>query len=302
MAGTLKTFAGLRDREEGRLIAGRYILRERLGVGSSAKVYSALDLALQRDVALKLLNMSGDVQEIHARFRSEREALQQLAGAPHVVSLYDHGEDNGQPFLVLERVSGSVLSHVLAVLSKSRTRIPMQLQNVLRWFDQICLAIAAAHCRGVIHRDIKPSNVMLAHPDQHEEIKVFDFGVARSPNHPDEGCSGPLGTLGYMSPEQPQRRGSELTPASDVFSLGVLLVEMLSPSARAQSDVESVACLAMYAPGSLRPFLRNLRTDIPDALWEAVARALETQPEARYKDAEAFRQAVRSGFESAARN
>jgi serine/threonine protein kinase len=289
MAGTLRSFASLRIREEGKCIANRYVLKQLLGEGSSSRVYAARDLVHEREVALKLLRPSADLREACRRFRSEKDALQQLCGAPYTVTLYDFGEEREEElFLVMERVHGLPLATLLDAFSKSHTQWPILL--VLRWFDQTCRAIAAAHTRGVIHRDIKPSNIMITRTEP-REVRVFDFGVARSPTQPQDRTREWSGTHGYMSPEQ-MTGDCEPTPASDVFSLAVLLTEMLAPGQMRATGHSIASMLAVWGPDSLHSRLRDLHGELPGAFWSVLVRALAVAPEERYQTAEELRLAL----------
>jgi hypothetical protein len=200
---------------------GGYELLAFIGAGGMGEVYKAHDKNLERPVALKLLpaHVAHDAERLR-RFRAEARAASSL-NHPHILVVHDFGEFNGRPFIVSEFVEGQTL----------RTRInasPIPVKDAVSIATQVASALAAAHARGIVHRDIKPENLMLR-PDGY--VKVLDFGLARHVADRDETTTGTqpgmlVGTLRYMSPEQ--SRGQAANESSDVFSLGLVLFEMLS--------------------------------------------------------------------------
>ncbi|WP_193612286.1 protein kinase domain-containing protein [Nocardioides lijunqiniae] len=203
---------------------GRYRIDAVLGSGAMGVVYAATDTTLGRVVAMKV--MSGALAaspEFRARFRREAEVLARL-DSPHVVSIYDHGESDGLPYLITQLVAGGDLG----VLLSARGPLPPRL--ALRVCAQVAEALSAAHAVGVVHRDVKPSNVLLRDPDAADlHAYLCDFGIAQT----DAGdataltqAGGVAGTWGYLAPER--GRGAPATPASDVYALGCVLWAALS--------------------------------------------------------------------------
>ena len=289
------------------LQVGPYQVLSVLGAGGMAEVYRALDTRLGREVALKVVNAAqARNPELVQRFEQEARVAGSLRH-PNVVAVYDIGHHDGVPYLVTELLEGESLRHRL-----TRGRLP--LQTALEWGAQLARGLAAAHARGVIHRDVKPDNVFVSGDGQ---LKLLDFGIAKlaegTDHHGPRGLmddtmapSGTvtrtgavLGTPGYMSPEQV--RGEPLDARSDIFSLGVVLHELLS-GARAfagGSVVESGYAILHDDPSPLPP-------EIPVSVVEVVQRCLEREPGRRFQSAsdlafalDALRGGVRSGPERA---
>ena len=198
------------------VIAGRYRLEYALGRGGMSEVYCAQDEELERRVALKLLAPNADT----ARFEREARAVAALAH-PNVTQLYDYGEDDGRPYMVLEYVPGGTLEERLA--ETNGAPLPDDEARVIA--AGIAAGLAHAHERGVVHRDLKPANVLF---DEERRPKLADFGIARmvagSGTLTEAGTV--LGTAAYISPEQAS--GEPATAASDVYSFGVILYRMLT--------------------------------------------------------------------------
>ena len=207
--------------EEPRLLNKRYQLLEPLGKGGMAVVYRARDLMLERLVAVKVLreDYSGD-PAFQERFRQEAKAAANLSH-PNIVTMHDFGLDNGQLFMVMEYVPGTDLK----TLIKQRGRFSPE--EALPLLIQACAGIGYAHRAGLVHCDVKPQN-MLVTPDM--RLKVADFGIARalSTIHPDEQSDVVWGSPQYFAPEQAS--GAAPAPASDVYSLGIIMYEMLTGS------------------------------------------------------------------------
>src|SRR3954468_6508360 len=198
------------------VIGGRYKLEDLLGRGGMSEVYSAEDLELGRRVALKLLAPDAD----SARFEREARAVASL-GHPNVMQLYDYGEDNGRPYMVLEHVPGGTLEDRLPA-AKGK---PLPDDQTRLIAARGAAGLAHAHARGVVHRDLKPANVLF---DDEGRPKLADFGIARMAAG--EGALTEAGTVlgpaAYISPEQAS--GEPATPASDVYSFGVILYRMVT--------------------------------------------------------------------------
>ena len=239
-----------------------------LGLGGMATVYLGRDLALDRAVALKVLaeELAGD-KAFRDRFLREARLAARLVH-PNVVQVYDVGEDDRGPFIVMEYVEGGTLADEL----RRRTRLPAA--EVVEIGIQLCSALEAAHAERLVHRDIKPQNILLR-PDG--RVKVADFGIARSlaaTRHTELGTV--LGTAAYLAPEQ--ARGEPVTAAADIYSLGVVLYELLTGRAPVIADTLPELILkreqgAITPPGEL--------ADVPPALEAVVMRCLALRPEYR---------------------
>src|SRR3954469_10232578 len=185
------------------------------------EIYRATDTELGRDVAIKVLypHVAAD-PDLRARFTREALAAARLSGEPHVVAIYDVGETEGRPFIVMEYMPGGSLADRLAAGGVTEA-------EALLWIDETARALDAAHARGIVHRDVKPANLLL---DGSGHVYVADFGIASATglgSHTQTGVV--LGTVGYLSPEQ--AAGGRAAPASDVYSLVVVAGELLGPSA-----------------------------------------------------------------------
>ncbi len=214
----------------GTVVAGRYKLLECVGEGGMGAVWSAQQTApVKRFVAVKLIKAGTDSKGVLARFEAERQALA-VMDHPNIAKILDGGvTDSGSPFFVMELVKGVPITHYC----DARKLTPAQR---LELFVPVCEAIQHAHQKGVIHRDIKPSNVLVALQDGRPVPKVIDFGIAKATGAAltdltlNTGVGGIVGTPQYMSPEQASLTGLDIDTRSDVYSLGVLLYELLAGS------------------------------------------------------------------------
>ena len=202
----------------GMQLSGRYRLDAQIGAGGMSTVYRAFDVNLERRVAIKLLHreMSADSDQLE-RFRREARAVAQLSH-PHIVGVIDAGEDENRPYIVFEYVEGETLKDRIRRLG----RLPVD--ESLAYAIEIARALGCAHAHEIVHRDVKPQNVLL---DPEGSAKVTDFGIARSLR--DDGLTADgrvLGTTDYVSPEQ--ALGHDVDGQSDIYSLGVVLFEMLT--------------------------------------------------------------------------
>jgi eukaryotic-like serine/threonine-protein kinase len=253
------------------VIAGRYRLERRIGAGGMSEVWSARDLDLDRNVAVKLLAADADP----ARFEREARAAAGLAH-PNVCVLYAYGEAEGRRFMVLELLPGGSLEHRLA----GGRALPDE--DTHRIATEIAAGLAHAHQRGVVHRDLKPANILF---DSEGRAKIADFGIARTGAATGLTQAGTvLGTAAYISPEQ--ARGETATPASDVYAFGVILFRMLSGRLPFESsDALDLAAMHRDLPA---PPLTELRPDAPALLESVAGAALAKSPSDRPRDGAAL--------------
>jgi serine/threonine protein kinase len=244
---------------------GRYRVERVLGDGAMAKVVLAEDGELGRRVAVKLLDkrLAADAN-FRARFAREARAVASLSH-PNVVGVFDVGEAEGRPFIVMEHVEGRTLEERL------RRDGALTPNEVCRIGRQVCAGLEHAHSAGLVHRDLKPGNLI---ERRDGTIKIADFGIARLDETTELTEAGAIiGTAAYLAPEQAE--GGEITQAADVFTLGVVLYELLT--GRKPWKVESLADLArrrLVPPAELPP-------DAPWSLREAIERSLDADPLAR---------------------
>jgi len=260
------------------LVGGRYRLVVRLGAGGMSEVWAADDIELGRRVALKLLARDADP----ARFEREAHAVAGLAH-PNICRLYDYGEADGRPFMVLEYLGGGTLEDRLVQGE------PYPREETERIARELAAGLAHAHAGGLIHRDLKPANVLF---DDEGVAKIADFGIARLVGSGTLTEAGTLlGTAAYISPEQAQ--GLPATAASDVYSFGVILYRMLA--GRLPFESESPIELARMHVQE-RPFpLADAQPTAPPALAALAEASLAKDPEARPPDGEALVRALSSG-------
>jgi len=266
----------------GEVIADRYEVEELVGTGGMSSVYRARDRLLERLVALKVLHPHyGDDEEYVERFRREARSVAQLSH-PHIVTVIDRGEDDGQQFIVFEYIDGENLKQLLA-----RTG-PLPARRALELAIEIADALAFAHDHGLIHRDVKPQNVLLSADG---DTKVTDFGIARSIDveHGVTQTGTVLGTSNYLSPEQAS--GKPTTPSTDVYSLGVVLYELLTGDVPFPGD--NFVAVAMKHLNEQPPDVLEQRRDIPVRLAAAVDRALEKDPALRFSSMDQFARELR---------
>jgi serine/threonine protein kinase len=272
---------------DGQVIAGRYELGERLGLGGMSTVVVAFDTRLERYVAVKLLaeHLADDAQFV-ARFRREAMAAARLVH-PNIVQVYDFGFDerSGRHYIVMERIVGPSGAQVL----RDRGRLPVD--EAVDWIAQACRGLEYAHRNGLVHRDVKPGNLLLSEADG--TIKLADFGIAKIAS--DESSitqvGSVLGTAAYLAPEQ--AAGEEAGPAADIYGLGVVAYQLLS--GRLPYEAASLTELALKQQREVPPPLHHVDPSIPPALSVAVERALALTPKRRYQSAEEMRQAVLDG-------
>ena len=280
------------------LLAGRYELEQRIGMGTYGEVWRAHDLRNRYlKVAVKLLRSMHTAAEVRRRFAQECAALELLMPHPHIVAIRDRGDFHGQDFMVLELLDGITLAEWLRQHTRDN---PPDQKTALGLFAQICAGVAAAHRiqnpGPIVHRDIKPDNVMLVpHHSagyEHCSAKLLDFGVARLEDQRCTVAGVRLGTPLYMSPEQALGDEHAIGPWSDVFSLGVLLVELLTLSPAGPEESSLRGAMTGKRSRGLLEHLRACRPDVSDPVWHIAMKALAPRPEDRYADAELLRNAV----------
>jgi serine/threonine-protein kinase len=260
---------------EGMLLNNRYQLLERLGSGGMSDVFRARDLMLERSVAIKVLHeqYSNDAA-FQQRFRQEARAAANLSH-PNIVTVHDFGLDHGQLFIVMEHIPGKDLKTIL------RQRGRYSVEEAIPLMVQACAGIGYAHRAGLVHCDIKPHN-MIVTPDA--RLKVTDFGIARalSTIMPDERADVVWGSPQYFSPEQ--ATGEAPSPASDVYSLGIVLYEVLTGALPFTAPTSEELARMHLEAAPIRP--SEYVPDIPSALEQIVLKVLSKEPAARYRTAD----------------
>jgi len=262
---------------KGTVVDERYRLEKKIGSGGMADVWLATDTELDRDVAIKILHdrFAQDTEFVE-RFRREARSAAGLQH-PNVVSIFDRGEFRDTLFIAMEYVDGPQL--------KELVKGGMGVEDAIGFTRQILGAARFAHRKGIVHRDLKPQNVLI---DEDGRARVTDFGIARGERSDITATGSVMGTAQYLSPEQAQ--GKETTPASDIYSIGVILYEALTGRVPFQGDSAVAVALKQVSEAPRRPSALNPK--IPPALDAVVMRALAKDPEARFKDADAFLKAL----------
>lgn len=259
-----------------RATLGRYRIERALGRGSMGTVYLGHDPQIGRAVALKTMALSrefrgSELVEARARFFREAEMAGRLQHRD-IVTIFDAGEDQGLAFIAMEYVKGhDLLRHTLP-----GGLLPVP--QVLRTLARVAQALAHAHRQGVVHRDVKPANVMI--DPATDVVKVTDFGIASITDAYRTRTGLVLGTPSFMSPEQ--LAGRRIDGRSDLYSLGVMLFQLLTGTLPHRSD--SMARLLYLIANETAPDVRTLRPELPEALANVAALALERRPEVRYAD------------------
>jgi serine/threonine-protein kinase len=266
--------------EIGSVLGGRYRLVELLGQGGMATIFRATDSQLGRDVAVKILRAEyGRDPDFVARFRMEAQAVASLS-SPNIVAVHDFGMDPAGPFIVMDYVDGEDLATLL------RRTGPLSGARTARIAAEVARGLAAAHARGIVHRDIKPANILLA---QDGRVQVTDFGIARAIAEAQMTLPGTtLGSVQYMSPEQ--ARGETATERSDIYSLGVVLFEMLA--GRRPFEGDSAASIAMARLSPPVPMPSAFRSGIPPVLEAICRKSMAIDPAERFQTASALAAAL----------
>jgi eukaryotic-like serine/threonine-protein kinase len=263
------------------LLVERYRVGEQLGAGGMGTVFAGHDLRLDRAVAIKLLHpeLARD-PGLRRRFEREARAAARVSH-PNVVSVFDTGEDAAlDTFIVMELLSGRTLAHELA-------DGPIDEPRLRAVADEVLAALGAAHDEGIVHRDVKPGNILLADDGS---VKVGDFGIATSLESGDTTTAVPLGTPAYTAPER--LRGLPATARSDLYSLGVVLYEAAAGTRPFVGDGASAVAEAVVH-GEHEPLGRR-RPELSPTFVAAVERSMASEPDERFADAAAMREALAS--------
>ncbi|KEZ54206.1 Stk1 family PASTA domain-containing Ser/Thr kinase [Metabacillus indicus] len=258
----------------GKRLSGRYKILRVIGGGGMANVYLARDMILDRDVAMKVLrfDFSND-DEFIKRFRREAQSATSLAH-PNIVSIFDVGEEDGIYYIVMEYVEGNTLKQYIQQYA------PLHPREALNIMEQIVSAIAHAHENHIVHRDIKPHNILI---DPHGNVKVTDFGIAMALSSTTiTQTNSVLGSVHYLSPEQ--ARGGMANKKSDIYSLGIVLFELLT--GRLPFDGESAISIALKHLQSETPSAKRWNATVPQSVENIILKAMAKDTFHRYESAE----------------
>ncbi len=282
--------------QAGTVLADRYRVERLLSKGGMGAVFEATQLGLDRLVAVKmLLPTLGQDGKIQERFRREARSVAALSH-PNIIQIYDYGISDHGPYIVMEFARGQSLRQLLR-------RGPLEIEQAVDLMQQFCSAITSAHVEGIIHRDLKPDNIIIeTHQDQSQHAKVLDFGIAKmrevQAEEADTGLSNltganVIGSPAYMSPEQ--SLGLELDARSDVYSLGIVLYEMLTgqtPFGKAPAGA-----MLLHQVNTVPPPVNQLRAEIPLSLETVLMKSLAKDRNFRFSSATEFAQALRFALE-----
>ncbi|MBI3376256.1 MAG: protein kinase [Betaproteobacteria bacterium] len=266
---------------------GKYEVRKEIGRGAMGTVYEGFDPAIGRRVAIKTLRTDvfdhSQLPEVLARFKREAQSAGRLSH-PHIVTIYEYGEESGTPYIVMEFMAGTELGQLLS----RGTRFP--LEEIVRVMTQLLGALAVAHESGVVHRDLKPANLFML---QDGSLKVVDFGIAHVEASDLTGTGALLGTPAYMSPEQVL--GLPVDLRSDIFSAGVIFYQLLTGDKPFTGSIHTINQKILQQeplePSKLNPLL--------SAAWDAVvSRAMAKKPAVRYESSRHFAEAIKAAFQA----
>ncbi len=262
------------DNYIGKKIEGRYLINELVGVGGMANIYRATDVTDGKEVAVKILREEFyRNDEFLRRFKNESKAIAMLSHK-NIIKVYDVCFDKNIRCIVMEYVDGITLKEYMEEQS------PLGWKETLHFIVQVLNALAHAHSRGIVHRDIKPQNVMLL---SDARIKITDFGIARFARSEAHSITDrAIGSVHYISPEQ--ARGEHTDQRADIYSVGVMLYEMLTGQLPFDADSPISVALKQIELKAKRP--RAINPDIPEGLEQIIMRAMEKDPERRYQSAE----------------
>ncbi|MFC4076453.1 Stk1 family PASTA domain-containing Ser/Thr kinase [Salinithrix halophila] len=273
---------------EGRKLGGRYEVISRVGGGGMAVVYKARDVLLNRYVAIKVLNESlSNDSEFVRRFSREAQAAASLSH-PNIVGVFDVGQENHTHYIVMEYIEGPTLKEYIQQYS------PLTPEEIISIASQICDALAYSHENQIIHRDVKPHNILLGYNGR---AKVTDFGIARATSSSTITQAGSvMGSVHYFSPEQ--ARGGVIGEKSDIYSLGVVLYEMVT--GELPFDGDSAISIAMKHLQEPAVDPAKLNPNVPRSIHNIILRALEKNPDDRYESARAMKQEIDAVFHTGA--
>jgi serine/threonine protein kinase len=253
---------------------GKYVIINEVGQGSTGRVFLSHDPYYGRDVAIKLYNLDNEEDEHKSRvtrkmFFNEQQMMGRLQH-PNILPIYDAGEENGSYYVVTEHVHGA---RTLAAYCRPDNLL--RIDDVVEIMFKCAKGLHYAHGRGVIHRDVKPSNIMLTLDN---DVRVIDFGIALIKDSDVSRIEGIAGSPSYMSPEQVQ--SADITPRSDIYSLGAVMYELLTGYRPFRAN--SLSKLLHQIVYATPPPVHTLRTDIPEELEQIVVTALQKDPDARF--------------------
>ncbi|MEQ6387779.1 Stk1 family PASTA domain-containing Ser/Thr kinase [Bacillaceae bacterium S4-13-58] len=275
---------------EGRRLSDRYQIREAIGGGGMANVYLARDLILDRDVAIKVLRLEySNDEEFINRFRREAQSAISLSH-PNIVNIFDVGEEDDIYYIVMEYVPGMTLKKYIQKYG------PLEVEESLDIMQQIISAITHAHANHIVHRDLKPQNILIDHSNH---VKVTDFGIAMALSATTiTHTNSVLGSVHYLSPEQ--ARGGMATKKSDIYSLGIVLFELLS--GRLPFSGQSAVSIALKHLQSETPSLRRWNPDIPQSVENVVLKATAKDPFHRYDSIQEMGEDLATALDESRRN
>lgn len=263
----------------GKKYFGRYEVVRPLGRGAMGQVYLCRDPIISRDVAIKCLDYkrfpSSEIDRIKSRFHKEAEAAGRL-NHPGIVSIFDMGEDENSSYIAMDYINGKTLDEH----TTSESLLPVQ--EIFRIIERVALALDYAHSKGVVHRDIKPSNIIYS--DSPFTVKIADFGVAKISDNSQTKVGSIIGSPFYMSPEQ--IRGEQATGASDIFSLGVTLYQLLC--GELPFKVDNLASLTYEIINSEPKDVTKINLDLPLLSRDITRKALHKDPNGRYQSAKSM--------------
>jgi eukaryotic-like serine/threonine-protein kinase len=270
----------------GKRLSGRYKVLEMIGGGGMANVYLAHDMILDRDVAVKMLRLDfANDEEFIRRFRREAQSATSLAH-PNIVSIYDVGEENDLYYIVMEYVEGQTLKQYIQQSS------PLQVEDTIEIMKQLTSAISHAHQNHIIHRDIKPQNILV---DRFGNVKITDFGIAMALSATSiTQTNSVLGSVHYLSPEQ--ARGGMANKKSDVYSLGIVMFELLT--GRLPFSGESAVSIALKHLQSETPSVRRWNPNIPQSVENIVLKATAKDSFHRYNNVDEMEEDLRTALDS----
>ncbi len=266
------------------ILPPRYLRPVLIGRGGMGEIYRAEDELLGRVVAVKLLSERYSQDEpLRRRFTREALTAARLSNAPSTVAIFDVGEWNDRPFIVMEHLGGGSLADRLADGAQPA-------EQTLDWLDEAAAALDAAHAHGVVHRDVKPANLLL---DDEARVHVADFGIASAAGLDSFTAAGTvLGTAGYLSPEQ--ARGERAEAASDRYALGIVAYELLTGRRPFENESPTAEAAAHVSPPV--PSINEAAPQLPRALDAVFASALAKEPAGRHSSCAAFVQALRAAL------